>query len=148
MAAIVRLVRLLQITNSLDVPYDSYDVCIWTAVEISTGLFCACAPATKPLLRKLVPQLISSVSGSTNGSPAENFKSRHVGLGTKKNRGMTNNALELSSETDFEFGSNERGGRVWADGKGRKNGFGGDDESEIAVLSNAAPRGETRTVKR
>lgn len=142
-AAIVRLVRILQITDSEDIPYDSYDICIWTAVEINTALFCASAPAIKPLLRQVVPGLLSAAPVSTNKIAMDNYSSKRAGTGIKRTRGVGSDALELSSHTDLE--SSGRGDRVWNNGNSRKNWIDFDDESEVGVLSNAAPNGMTRT---
>ena len=50
----------------INVSGDSYEIAIWSAVEVNTGLFCTAAPAVKPVLRKIVPSLLSPVPlGST-----------------------------------------------------------------------------------
>jgi hypothetical protein len=67
-AAIVRLVRTISELKSAnnpgyDLPFASYDVMIWSSVELNTGLVCAAAPATRPLVRLLAPRLLPNESG-------------------------------------------------------------------------------------
>ncbi|KAE9363821.1 hypothetical protein N431DRAFT_497598 [Stipitochalara longipes BDJ] len=51
MAAIVRVARVTQFNSSSDETWDGSDITTWSAVESSTGLFCACAAPLKPLYR-------------------------------------------------------------------------------------------------
>lgn len=37
---------------------------IWSLVEVNTGLFCVSAPVLKPLIRKLMPGLLSPAYGT------------------------------------------------------------------------------------
>jgi hypothetical protein len=67
-AAIVRLIRTIDELKSAnnpgyDLPFASYDVMIWSSVELNMGLVCAAAPATRPLVRLLAPRLLPNESG-------------------------------------------------------------------------------------
>ena len=46
----------------------AYDQSIWSTVEIQIGIFCAAAPSTWPILLRIFPPLIQSVSNFTNDS--------------------------------------------------------------------------------
>jgi hypothetical protein len=50
LAAIIKFLRINHATTTTDISWDSYDVDIWAAVELNTGMFCVAAPAVKPLL--------------------------------------------------------------------------------------------------
>jgi hypothetical protein len=39
----------------------------WGVVEMQTGLFCACAPCIRPLIRRIAPRLLSSSPETTAG---------------------------------------------------------------------------------
>ncbi|TVY33800.1 hypothetical protein LSUB1_G006802 [Lachnellula subtilissima] len=62
-AAILRMVLSAKTQHSKDFSWDGIDIAVWTGVEVNAGLFCASAPAIKPLLRKFAPSLLSSSSG-------------------------------------------------------------------------------------
>lgn len=108
-AAIVRVVRVIyQINSVADIPYISYDVTIWTSVELNTGLFCSSAPTIKPLLQKILPGVLTSVRSSNTGSKWGTY---HVG-GTNQSRRRAPDAFELSSQTNLGVDA-ERNGQVW-----------------------------------
>ncbi|PMD47714.1 hypothetical protein L207DRAFT_376760, partial [Hyaloscypha variabilis F] len=48
-AAMVRVARVTQFQSSSDQTWDGSDITTWSAVESSTGLFCACVAPLKPL---------------------------------------------------------------------------------------------------
>lgn len=52
-AGIIRVVYIAEITQKPIYEWSTLLFGIWTAVELYVGLFCASAPATLPLLRKL-----------------------------------------------------------------------------------------------
>ncbi|KAF4624210.1 hypothetical protein G7Y89_g13963 [Cudoniella acicularis] len=50
-AAAMRMIFTLRVLASSEAqPWDSYEIAIWSAVEVNTGLLCAAAPALKPIL--------------------------------------------------------------------------------------------------
>jgi len=61
-ASVLRIVRISAILTAEDKAWVSYDINIWSGVEVDVGIICASAPATKPLLAKLVPQFVRSRS--------------------------------------------------------------------------------------
>ncbi|KAL1631300.1 hypothetical protein SLS54_000059 [Diplodia seriata] len=54
-ASVVRLVRIRAIPADGDFTWASYDVTIWSAVEVDAGLVCVAAPAAKPLVKRFAP---------------------------------------------------------------------------------------------
>jgi hypothetical protein len=87
-----------------DKPGDTYDIAIWSSVEINTATFCASAAAIKPLLRKIAPSFFSShetlvLYGGSRG------KRGIYGTGTLssgKGHHLGDGAMELASQTDLE----------------------------------------------
>lgn len=65
-AAIIRVVRISAILHATDTTWRAYDSSIWSAVEMNTSLICAAAPALKPLFKRFLPGLMSSLSGRTS----------------------------------------------------------------------------------
>ncbi|CAI7669553.1 unnamed protein product [Penicillium pancosmium] len=66
--SIVRLVSLKKISDSLDPTYDNVGAASWSAIECNTGIICACLPTLKPLISKIIPGLISTLSGNRYGT--------------------------------------------------------------------------------
>jgi hypothetical protein len=139
-AAIVRVVRVtFEITSEVDIPYVSYDVTIWTSVEINTGLFCASAPSLKPLLQKLVPGILTSVRSSKAGSKWGTY-----GGDTTQSRRRAPDAFELSSQTNLGALSRSEG-QIYNGGKdheGHKTSF-SDAGSEKVEADQGVGKGDT-----
>ncbi|PMD27089.1 hypothetical protein NA56DRAFT_743445 [Hyaloscypha hepaticicola] len=55
--------RVLAISDAQ--PWSSYQIAIWSAVEVNSGLLCAAAPAIKPVLRKIAPRLVGPYPKNT-----------------------------------------------------------------------------------
>ncbi|KKK15951.1 hypothetical protein ARAM_002791 [Aspergillus rambellii] len=64
--SICRLVALKRISDSSDPTYDNVGAASWSAIECNTGIICACLPTLRPLISRLVPHFLSSVSASPN----------------------------------------------------------------------------------
>ncbi|OJD29638.1 uncharacterized protein BKCO1_7600045 [Diplodia corticola] len=73
LASVIRLVRITAIPAATtaaaggDFTWASYDVTIWSAVEVDTGLVCVAAPATKPLVKRLAPGLWRALARGEGG---------------------------------------------------------------------------------
>ncbi len=60
-ATIIRLIQGVKELNiSTDVPFASYDVVIWTSIEVCTGLVRVAAPATRPFIGIIAPGFLAS----------------------------------------------------------------------------------------
>lgn len=64
-AAIVRLIEILHLRTSKDVLWDYASISTWSCVEVHCGIFCACAPAIRPLMRQVTTGF-HSMRGSHN----------------------------------------------------------------------------------
>lgn len=87
-AASVRLDRIVEPNESNDSAWDALDVTTWTSLEVSVGLFCSSAQCIRPLIRKISPGLLASVSRTL----IESSRRRD---GTSKANGYTNGQLRL-----------------------------------------------------
>ncbi len=58
---------------------------LWTAIELGVGLFCASAPATLPLLRKLAPRPMASLTGDTTLSNGYSNRTDNLRLRLRDN---------------------------------------------------------------
>ncbi|KAH7012019.1 hypothetical protein B0J12DRAFT_790932 [Macrophomina phaseolina] len=59
-ACIVRVLRIRAVADTADFTWASYDIAVWSAVEVDAGLLCAAAPATKPLFKAIAPAFLRS----------------------------------------------------------------------------------------
>ena len=118
-------------------PGDAFDITTWSAVEVAAGLFCTSAPAMKPVIAKLAPGFISSISTSRTGGAAsygnrENKYGSRTGQFRSHRHPSNHDAIELSSQHDLEFGAQSRTtNNVW---RGDDNNKLSDGESERGVL--------------
>ncbi|MCJ1382928.1 hypothetical protein MMC17_006041 [Xylographa soralifera] len=62
-ASVVRYTYLKEVVP-VDVTYTNVLPGIWSLIELSTGLICACLPAMRPLLRYLVPPFVRTLAES------------------------------------------------------------------------------------
>ncbi|KAB8068775.1 integral membrane protein [Aspergillus leporis] len=60
--SICRLVALKQISESTDPTYDNVGAASWSAIECNVGIICACLPTLRPLVSRVVPHLLSTLS--------------------------------------------------------------------------------------
>ena len=121
-AAIVRAVRVVHEIESTvggAIPYESYDITVWTSVEINTALFCAAAPSLKPLIQRLRPGMLGSHSHSSGES--------RRGYGTRV--GGNTRTLERSGEV-YDMGSQVELGHEGKVGGSRSS---VDDDRKIRV---------------
>ncbi|KAI5455601.1 hypothetical protein BGZ63DRAFT_368667, partial [Mariannaea sp. PMI_226] len=101
-AAIARLIEVTQFNNSRDHTLNSFRITTWSALEIDTGLFCASAPALKPLVRKW-----SKSSSSSNSYTRSNMHQRqqdHVAV-TRSRGGVYHGSSQI--EESYEMDSQE-----------------------------------------
>jgi hypothetical protein len=99
---------------------DVSDLTTWTSIEVSVGLFCASAPAIRPLIRKIAPNLFPSVSqslsrgGTLRQSGTKHALSKRNGyvhgtMMSRSRRGVgRDEAFELDSWDEGDFGKGRR----------------------------------------
>ncbi|KAL4817528.1 hypothetical protein BDW67DRAFT_30499 [Aspergillus spinulosporus] len=67
--SILRLKSLLVISDSDDPTYDNVGAATWSAVECNVAIICACLPATRVLISKLIPRLFSTGKSKSLTNP-------------------------------------------------------------------------------
>jgi hypothetical protein len=132
--------------NQLDV---SFDIPIWSTIEVCATLFCASAPCLRPLIRKIAPRLVLSVWGpmsslnfeitpSPNGVVTQNCLSSGVTTNAEAvfdpERQEQGNVLKLEGKTAHA---------LWTEGPRFEIGP-GDDEcgSESGIMNRSGQVGD------
>lgn len=64
----LRLVSLVKFGNTTNLTQDYVDLGIWSTIEVPVGVICACMPAIRSLLRKLLPTLLHHSDSDTADS--------------------------------------------------------------------------------
>ncbi|KAF4550861.1 Hypothetical protein D9617_15g042120 [Elsinoe fawcettii] len=65
-AIIVRAIRIAAVLhNANDATWRTFDVAIWSAVEINVSVFCVSAMAIKPFVKQVAPRIMSWLSSNT-----------------------------------------------------------------------------------
>ncbi|KAH7327493.1 hypothetical protein BKA65DRAFT_566961 [Rhexocercosporidium sp. MPI-PUGE-AT-0058] len=64
-ASVIRLPSLMKMGNSTDPSYDQAPVAVWTNIETSVGIICACLPACRSLIGFYFPRLKMSLNNSS-----------------------------------------------------------------------------------
>ncbi|KAL4793361.1 hypothetical protein BDV19DRAFT_380158 [Aspergillus venezuelensis] len=88
--SICRLLSLKKISDSSDPTYDNVGAATWSAIECNVGIICACLPTLRPLVSRIIPQLLSSLTASRHHHNAHNhfnLKSRSKNLSRSLGRG-------------------------------------------------------------
>ncbi|KKA20690.1 hypothetical protein T310_5272 [Rasamsonia emersonii CBS 393.64] len=72
--SIIRLVSLKVIADSSDPTYDNVGAATWSSIECNTGIICACLPTLRPLISRILPRFLSSLSGSRSQSKSQSHR--------------------------------------------------------------------------
>ncbi|KAH7035914.1 uncharacterized protein B0I36DRAFT_382528 [Microdochium trichocladiopsis] len=84
--SIVRLASLVQFRGSSNATFDYWGVSVWSTVEITVGIMCACMPSMRVILVRFWPRIFGS------SSYASRNKSSGYGVGSKPRTGNTSQA--------------------------------------------------------
>ncbi|OJJ64357.1 hypothetical protein ASPSYDRAFT_84371 [Aspergillus sydowii CBS 593.65] len=74
--SILRLQSLLVISDSKDPTYDNPGAATWSAIECNVAIICACLPATRALISKLIPRIFSTGKSKNTTNPYLNQGTR------------------------------------------------------------------------
>lgn len=143
-AGIVRMVRvgLMLQKPDFDPSWDSYDISIWTNTEIYVSLICAAAPGIKPVIKRLMPNILGTSLKSrsrTTGGGIElggSSKWRHTTtIGSARLQRQTSQTALATADGPYT----ECGGGVddesWEGKSGRVSRRGSEDEGGIYKTS-------------
>jgi len=133
-ATIVRLALTRRINKTRDPSWDAVSLTIWTSIEVNTGLFCAAAPAIKPLIRRIAPRILSRTTYDSNEGPCR--KPEYGGTSTRFSSHPTSEgAFELHSQTELDYavenGSSSK--KIWSDSNIHIGSLNGDDGDSVNV---------------
>lgn len=115
LASAARLSSILKQDKSSDITWVIADFDIWTVLEVSLGIVCACAPAIRPLLQKVFPRLMRIVITSSGAS-------RSTRTVVERKAGRPVSGIELGAR-NLGSRSLSIGGRVVAVGDGAEDGL-------------------------
>ncbi|KAH8880915.1 hypothetical protein GQ53DRAFT_668892, partial [Thozetella sp. PMI_491] len=62
--SILRLQSLLNFANSANPTWDQLLVSLWSTIEISVGMICACMPTLRLILARFLPRVVETINGS------------------------------------------------------------------------------------
>lgn len=113
-----RLTRYPRLTGFLD---DQAPIAVWTDLEISVGIICACLPACRSLVGYLFPNLKMTLGSSGPSLPSAYQPKNTYGNGSKSRPvANTKSFIELDdrSQDTLEEGRGRRGTREMLNGHG------------------------------
>ncbi|KAL4733519.1 hypothetical protein BDV11DRAFT_199852 [Aspergillus similis] len=76
--SILRLKSLLVISDSEDPTYDNVGAATWSAIECNVAIICACLPATRAFISKLIPRLFSTGKSKSTTYPYGRSRSMNL----------------------------------------------------------------------
>jgi hypothetical protein len=71
--SIMRFNSLVIIASSADLTYLNADTATWSSGELNIGVICACLPALRPVLTRLVPKLMLSSANGSSINPSNRY---------------------------------------------------------------------------
>ncbi|PYH91991.1 hypothetical protein BO71DRAFT_330972 [Aspergillus ellipticus CBS 707.79] len=79
--SVIRMWAMVESTKTDDPTWGSFDALLWSAIEASTGIICACLPFLKHPIQRLLPGWFSSLgSGGRSGrSKKSNYRMSRLG---------------------------------------------------------------------
>lgn len=123
------------------------NITTWSAVEVNTGLFCASAPAIKPLLRRFKFNFLSS---STGGTAEGKVQSRHMRIGEVSNLKYSKGHIELNSRDIRRqcksSSTNTTTVKIWGGNDNGDQTSTGDNESVQGILNSRSNTGILKVV--
>ncbi|TVY84858.1 hypothetical protein LSUE1_G001302 [Lachnellula suecica] len=99
--SIFKLPTLMKMHNTRDPSYDQSPITLWTALEISIGITCACLPACRSLLGHFFPNL-RMMSDSSGGGLTPAYPRQSMGqsrVSRNRTESLTRTFIELDGGT-------------------------------------------------
>jgi hypothetical protein len=71
-ASMVRLKHLIGFGDFTDSTWDNMDITLWSCIELAVAVICACLPALRPLVSRVLPKIFGSVQSTSmaTGDPS------------------------------------------------------------------------------
>ncbi|PVH68212.1 hypothetical protein DL98DRAFT_384448, partial [Cadophora sp. DSE1049] len=71
LVSVLRLHSLYIVSTSVDITWDNAETAIWSNIEVTAGIICACMPATKALISRFFPHLLSKNHSRQSTLPSQ-----------------------------------------------------------------------------
>ncbi|PWY75502.1 plasma membrane Pth11-like protein [Aspergillus heteromorphus CBS 117.55] len=113
--SVIRMWAMVESTKTEDPTWGSFDALLWSAIEASTGIICACLPFLKHPIQRLLPSLFGSLSSGVRSRS----RSR-----TKKSYRMSRLGSQSGTRT---IGGTGRMGSGWREGRDEEEDDDGED---------------------
>ncbi|KAL5115252.1 hypothetical protein ACEQ8H_006844 [Pleosporales sp. CAS-2024a] len=106
----LRMVSVVQFAQSTNASWEFYDVSVWSSVEITVGIMCACLPTMRLLLVKIFPVLGGSTARSRNqyynygsGTELKNMGASANSRNQRKHMSKTGDSSTSPSPNSLQF---------------------------------------------
>ncbi|KAH8723286.1 hypothetical protein GQ44DRAFT_774116 [Phaeosphaeriaceae sp. PMI808] len=66
--SLIRITTLRKAVDTTDPMWDNAPAAYWTVMELNCGIICASLPTLRPLISRMIPQFLSTRSGTRSGS--------------------------------------------------------------------------------
>ncbi|KAK8113112.1 hypothetical protein PG984_013638 [Apiospora sp. TS-2023a] len=106
--SVVRLSSLIQFRGSSNLTWDYFGVCLYSTVEITIGIICACMPTMRMILVRLWPRVF-------DGSLMRRATGAYGAYGKSPNSGVKsyNDDLKHNTQSDASKSKASRGSMYW-----------------------------------
>ncbi|OJZ86925.1 plasma membrane protein Pth11-like protein [Aspergillus piperis CBS 112811] len=99
--SIIRMWAMEKSTTTTDPTWGSFDALLWSAIEASTGIICACLPFLKHPIQKVLPGLFGSLSNGSRKSRSRTRPSYRMSrLGSRSGNGTRNVDADICGDED------------------------------------------------
>ncbi|KAL4780330.1 hypothetical protein BJX76DRAFT_364388 [Aspergillus varians] len=118
--SMVRLNYLTAATHTKDLSKDNAPIALWSQIEINSGIICCCLPTLQPLIARLSPRLLGSLTSSgnrpgryphTGPSTDPHSTARHLASGKNDKTRRADDGItitqEILMEESYRKGGNE-----------------------------------------
>ena len=127
--SVLRLQSLVAFAKTPNSTWDFYDVCVWSTVEVTVGIMCACLPAVRQLIVRTWPSFGGTLRIKTNSA-------LRPGTGTMPSEGAQGTRTTVYALASPEPGDAGSAGDIHVQHTYSVH-FGGGDEDERASPSKA-----------
>ncbi|KPI35770.1 uncharacterized protein AB675_11180 [Cyphellophora attinorum] len=104
---ILRMYYLYRATVSTDLTYDNVAAAMWSAIELNVGIVCACVPALRPVVAKVLPSLVAKTRSWTGTGKRAAGRVELVPEGIRDDQGLVVRKESGPKWRDLEEGRSE-----------------------------------------
>jgi hypothetical protein len=104
---ILRMYYLYRATVSTDLTYDNVAAAMWSAIELNVGIVCACVPALRPVVAKVLPSLVAKTRSWTGTGKRAAGRAEVVPERTSDDQDLVIRKEPATKWRDLEEGRND-----------------------------------------